>query len=291
MSVSLQSESSLRVTELKPFGAEVEADLRTAEHDDEVKRLYEKYGFLLFRNQELTQDQQRRVLAKLGPVLEDFRTIGYVSNTRKDGILGDSEVSFHLDWLYTQEPGLGISLHAIEVPYEETWTRFADAAAALKKLSPATRERISKLKGLNLFSASEEGLTGRQRLENYPDYAPRYAHPLIHVDPITGREALFATEQNTALILDENDVGIGEEQSEALIAEFHKVLYNPENIYEHRWRNGDFVVWANRPFHHARGGLVPGKTRTLQRVCITNATSEMYYAPIPNDRLPEHMRK
>ena len=291
MAASLKVETSVRVTDLKPFGVEVDTDLRTPEHDDEVKKLFDHYGFLLFRNQDLTQEQQRRVLARLGPVLDDFRTIGYVSNTRKDGILGDSEVSFHLDWLYTPEPGLGISLHAIEVPYEETWTRFADAAAALKRLSPATRERISKLRGLNLFSASEEGLTGRQRLADYPDYAPRQAHPLIFNDPITGREVLFATEQNTALVLDENDAGIGDEESEALLAEFRAVLYDPNNIYEHRWRNGDFLVWSNHAYHHARGGLVPGKTRTLQRVCITNATSEMYDAPIPNDRLPEHMRK
>ena len=90
------------------------------------------------------------------------------------------------------------------------------------------------------------------------------------------------------VLLRERDKSVTEE---ALLAEFRAVLYDPNNIYEHRWRNGDFLVWSNHAYHHARGGLVPGKTRTLQRVCITNATSEMYDAPIPNDRLPEHMRK
>src|SRR5690606_38449059 len=117
-------ESTVSVTPIKPFGVEVDLDLRDPENDVKVAELYKEYGFLLFREQELTQDQQRRVMDALGPVLDDFTTVGYVSNTRKDGLLGDSEVSFHLDFLYTPVPLLGISLLGIEVPYEETWTCF-----------------------------------------------------------------------------------------------------------------------------------------------------------------------
>lgn len=274
------------IKELEPFGVEVDFDLRTDEHDDEVKALYEKYGFLLFRNQQLTQEQQKRVLSKLGPVLDDFRTVGYVSNTRKDGILGDSEVSFHSDFIYSPVPALGISLHAIEVPYEETWTSFASATGALKAMPAAFRERLEGRSGLNLFSATDEGMRGRVRLEGYPEDAPRAVHPLIGTDPITKQETLYLTQQNTAII-----VGLDEEESEEILATAHEYLYNDDNRYDHRWRNGDLVIWSNQALHHARGGLVPGKTRTLQRVCITNATPSDYDAPIPDDRLPEHMRK
>jgi len=277
---------STKLKPIAPFGVEVDFDLRSDEHDEDVKELYERHGFLLFRNQQLTMEQQRRVLACLGPVLDDFRTVGYVSNTRKDGILGDSEVSFHSDFIYTPKPALGISLHAIEVPYEETWTSFASAVLALKAFPAKLRERVSKLSGLNLFSASDAGMKGRQRLEGYPEDAPRAVHPLIGIDPITKEETLYLTQQNTAVL-----VGLSEEDSEALLKEVHGYLYAPHNIYNHRWRNGDFVIWSNQALHHARGGLVPGKTRTLQRVCITEATAKQYDAPIPNDRLPEHMRK
>lgn len=279
--------STKLIERLSPQGIEIDGlDLADGKHDAMVKDLFEQYGFLLFRNQKLTQDQQRRILACLGPVLDDFRTVGYVSNTRPDGILGNTEVSYHVDFIYTACPALGVSLHGIEVPYEETWTSFANGANALGRLSPKTRERIRTLKGLNIFSASEEGVKGRQSLENYPADAPRYAHPLVRVDPITKKEALFATQQNTAVI-----EGVPSAESEALIAEFSHALYAPENVYQHRWRNGDFVIWSNQLFHHARGELVPGKTRTLQRVCITEATPAMYDAPIPQDRLPPAMRK
>ncbi|KPM14414.1 MULTISPECIES: TauD/TfdA dioxygenase family protein [Citromicrobium] len=278
--------SSVKVDPITPFGVEVDLDLNDPSNDEKVADLFKEHGFLVFREQELSQDEQKRVMARLGPLLEDFTTVGYVSNTRKDGLLGDSEVSFHSDFIYTPVPLLGISLHGIEVPYEETWTRFASGKLALESLSPQTRDRLRDLKGLNLFSASEEGLTGRQRIEGYPEDAPRAEHDIIHVDPITGWEVLYATQQNTALI-----VGLSEAESEELIGELHEHLYNDDNIYEHRWRNGDLVIWSNQAFHHARGGLVPGKTRTLQRVCITNGQSSDYRPPIPDDRLPEHMRK
>jgi taurine dioxygenase len=270
---------------MTPFGVEVELDLRDPSNDAAVASLFREHGFLLFRNQELSQAEQKRVLSQLGPVLEDFTTLGYVSNTRPDGILGDSEVSYHLDFLYTPVPLLGISLHAIEVPYEETWTSFASGSLALETLAPATRARLEGLTGLNLFSASEEGLRGRQRLEGYPPNAPRAEHPLIKTDPITGKQVIFATQQNTALV-----VGLSETDSEDLLAELHGHLYNERNVYNHRWRNGDIVIWANHAYHHARGGLVPGRTRTLQRVCITNGKAEDYRPPIPNDRLPVDKR-
>lgn len=281
----MSTQSDAKTKPLKPFGVEVDLDLREPSNDAEVARLFKQYGFLVFREQELTQEQQKRVMAALGPVLEDFTTVGYISNTRPDGLLGNSEVSFHCDFIYTPVPLLGISLHGIEVPYEETWTRFASGRLALEALPPATRERLRDMKGLNLFSVSEEGLTSRQRLEGYPADAPRAEHSIIHVDPITGQEVLFATQQNTAAIL-----GLSEADSEGLLAELHEHLYNDSNIYEHRWRNGDIVIWANQAYHHARGGVVPGKTRTLQRVCITEGSSADYRPPIPADRLPEHMR-
>lgn len=270
---------------ISPFGVEVDVDLRDGSHDDEVKRLYEEHGFLLFRNQTLSQQEQRRLLSHLGPVLDDFTTVGYVSNTRKDGILGDADVSYHSDFIYTPIPLLGISLHAIDVPYEETWTSFASGVRALQSLPAALRSKVENLVGLNLFSASEEGLAGRQRLEGYPDDAPRAEHPVVTVDPITKKDILYITQQNTALLL-----GLDEKESEAVLAELRDHIYAADNIYDHRWRNGDMLVWSNQAYHHARGGLVPGRTRTLQRVCITEATADLYRPPIPDDRLPQTMR-
>jgi taurine dioxygenase len=241
---------------LPTFGVEIDADLRAAAHDDDVKALFEEHGFLLFRNQQLTPEQQRRVLARLGPVLDDFTTA----------------------------PSLGISLHAIDVQYEKTWTRFVSSIRALQALPRNLKKRIEGLEGLNLFTAAAEAPNGHQRLEGYSENAPRMKHPLISFDPITKADAVCnRAEHNTR----GGYGGLGERGATRAIRSY---IYTPDNTYEHRWRNGDLLIWSNQGYQHARGGLTPGIPCTLQRVCIAEATADMHRPPIPADRLPPERR-
>jgi taurine dioxygenase len=270
---------AIQTKALTPWGIQVDVDLRSNEHDQEIKSLFEEHGLLVFRGQQLSAERQKELLGVLGPVLEDYTSIGYVSNTRPGGILGDAEVSSHSDFMYKPLPFLAVSLHAVEVQGGQTWTSFANGAGALEALPKELRASITGLEGLNLFSATAESLSGRQRLADYPEDAPRAVHPLVRRDPITGKQVLYVSEQNTALI-----VGMEEDASEALLAELRSYLYDPANIYEHRWYNGDLVIWANQMCTHARGGIVAGQTRTLQRVCLAEGPPEMYRAPFPAER-------
>ena len=52
--------------------------------------------------------------------------------------------------------------------------------------------------------------------------------------------------------------------------ELFEHLYRPENIYEHRWRMGDFVMWDNLACQHARGEVSNVGPRTLQRVVLAH---------------------
>ena len=155
---------TLSIKHLSPVGVEVDVDLKDPSTHDDVARLYEQHGLLVFRNQDLTFEQQKTVMARLGPVLEDWTTVGYVSNTRADGILGDSEVSYHSDFMFTSEPGLGNSLLAVDVQPNKTWTRYASLVNAYRKLPTDLRAKLDGLKGLNLFSSTAEALRGRQLL-------------------------------------------------------------------------------------------------------------------------------
>tara|TARA_A100001391_G_scaffold205349_1_gene205257 strand:- start:2680 stop:3519 length:840 start_codon:yes stop_codon:yes gene_type:complete len=264
---------------LAPWGIEVDVDLSSNANDAEIKSLFEQSGLLVARKQKLSSSRQKELLSVLGPVLEDYTSIGYVSNTKPGGILGDAEVSSHSDFMYKPLPFLAVSLHAIEVTDNQTWTAFANGAQALNALPQELRSRIEALNGLNLFSATAESLSGRQRLADYPEDAPRAVHPLVRRDPITGKQVLYISEQNTAAVIDMN-----EDESEALLAQLRSYLYDPANVYKHRWCNGDFVIWANQMCTHARGGLVHGQTRTLQRVCLAEGPPEMYRAPFPAER-------
>ncbi len=62
--------------------------------------------------------------------------------------------------------------------------------------------------------------------------------------------------------------GAGAGESDALIKELFDYLYRPENIYEHRWHNGDFLVIDNLALQHARDDVSDVGERTLQRVVV-----------------------
>lgn len=268
--------SHAQVTPLEPFGAEVELDLHNPNCAEPLRELFAQHSLLIFRNQRLSMEDQRRVLGYLGPVRDHWSTVGYVSNMRKDGILGNSEVSFHSDYAYTPQPTLAISLHGLTCPYETTSTRFASGVRALDKLPAELRERVERLEGVNLFAADEKALGSRQTLDDYPEDFPRQVHPLVLTDEMTGQQALYTTQMYCAAI-----VGMPQDEANALLEQLHGYLYSPDNIYIHRWREGDFVIWSNQRIHHARGALDPANERTLRRVCITNADPQLYEDTIP----------
>lgn len=266
----------LQQTPLMPFGVELDLDLADPANADAVRASFVEHGLLVFRQQQLSMDEQKRIVGYLGPVCEHWSTVGYVSNKRAGGILGNAEVSFHSDNSYTSDPLLAVSLFGIEAPYETTSTRFASGTRALEKLPSILRERISRLHGINLFAASDEAQADRQRLEGYPDDCPRYVHPLIITDPVSGVQSLYALQMHTAAV-----ASVSPSESEALLCELFGYLYEPENIYEHKWRKGDFVIWSNFRYQHARGALDPQHERTLQRVCISNGQPQVYEDALP----------
>ena len=262
----------LGTKEIGPFGAVVDVDLRDAENvADDLRALFRQHGTLVFHDQDLTQAEQIAFVEVLGPVLNHFSMINYVSNRRADGYLRDSKLNFHSDASFFPVPALAICLHALEVEDAgETSTNLANGIAALEALPAALRQRIDGLSALHLFAVGEEAFADRQRLDDYPDNGPRAVHPLVMTDPMTGRETLFVPRVNTALI-----VGLPPAESEELLEELQSYLYKPENIYEHCWFRGDVLIWSNIGMHHARGRMGSGE-RTLQRVCSSAATTEMY---------------
>jgi len=265
------------VSELSPFGAEVSLDASDPNNFATIKDVFERYALLIFRKQSLSTEQQRAVLSELGPISEHWSSSGYVSNARAGGILGNAEVSWHSDQSYTSHPLLGISLHAIEVPYEETSTRYVSGVRALENMPAEFRNRLKDYSVVNVMATDEDALAGHPDIDNYPDDCPRSEHPLIMPDPLTGIDAIFANQQHTAIVQ-----GLSRAEGAELLDEIYKILYADDNIYEHKWRNGDFVIWSNYRLQHARGALRPDSERTLQRVCISEGTPDVYDSAIPD---------
>ena len=78
-----------------------------------------------------------------------------------------------------------------------------------------------------------------------------------------GRDGLWTSELQTARV-----VGMDWAESKALLHAVYDHLYRSSNVLEHRWHNGDFVIWDNVALQHMRRSLKGCGKRVLQRVIV-----------------------
>ena len=245
-----------------PFGIEIKADLRTsftADEKEALRKLYRRDGLLLFRNQDLSMDQQLDACEIFGPVMRDSIENYLVSNVLEEGMLGTREILFHSDIPYVPAPYLGGSLHALDVDEGVSATRFASGFRAYENLPEDLREQINAMNALHVRARV---FTRRTKLTDSIPGDNCAVHALVGRQQETHRPYLFACQDMTALV-----IGLSDADSDALLETLFATLYTPENVYEHQWRLGDIVIWDNLAIQHARSEITAGR-RTLQRVTI-----------------------
>jgi taurine dioxygenase len=88
---------------------------------------------------------------------------------------------------------------------------------------------------------------------------------------------LYVSQQATIEIL-----GLPPEENEALLDELFTHLYDPAFVLEHRWHEGDLVVWDNIAVQHARAAVrLDGPERTLRKVTgPMNIDPDEFFQPL-----------
>ena len=233
---------------------------------DRLRLEWSRRHLILVRGPVLTGEQQLAFVARFGPLVAERQPWGYVSNVRPDGIVREGALLFHSDFAFTFAPTTAISLHALEVPAEGAPTLFADAVRAATLVPSGLRRRLEGARVLNVydFNGSDDR---RMRERDATPGSPSFAHPVIGWHPRTGEDVIFANQLHSDRILD-----VSEAESESLLADLFAVLYDAENVLEHRWNPGDLVLWDNVALHHARPDFPAQQPRTLQRVTLGDYT-------------------
>jgi taurine dioxygenase len=257
---------------LAPFGVEARIDLSgplPPADQDELRRLYARDGLLVFRDLQLSMEEQIELCRVFGPVLDSPYENYYVSNARQDGHLGVMELQWHNDVPYLPKPYLAAALHAVEVTPGASSTRFASGIRAYERLPQTLRDRIA---GLNALQVKQRYSDRTNRLTDLQPGDLCTVHPVVGRQEEAGRPYLFVNQNMTALV-----IGLSAEASDELLQELYSALYVRDDVYEHAWRPGDLVLWDNLAVQHARG-RVSADTRTLQRVSITELSYAQQYA-------------
>jgi taurine dioxygenase len=234
---------------------------------DALREALARRHLLLVRGEHvLPGTTQASFVARFGPLVPERNLWGYVSNVRDDGIVREGALLFHSDFAFTHAPVTAISLHALDVPDDGAPTLFANAVRAAELLPDDLRRRLMGRTVVNLYDfrlPDDEPM----RIANADPRAPRCEHPVIGVHPASGAPVVMANEMHTDHI-----VGVPRAESDALLADLFAVLYDAGNIYEHRWRVGDLLLWDNVALHHGRRVIPTDQPRTLQRVTIGRYT-------------------
>lgn len=256
---------------IQPFGFEAELvslPTRGSAEADRLRILYRQDGLLVVRGLRLSHEEQIAFCRLFGPVLETPYENFIVSNVAANGHLGTRELLWHNDVPYLPSPYLAGCLHALSVDSEAVGTRFASGYRAYEGLPEPLRERIEGLKALHV---RERVYDRPNRLTDLQEGDMCTVHDVVRRDPDSGRKYVFVNEAWTAQV-----IGLAEAASAELLSELHGHFYAEGNIYEHKWAEGDIVLWNNLAVQHARGSAGRG-VRTLQRVTITNLSYAEQY--------------
>jgi taurine dioxygenase len=245
---------------MEPFGAEIVHDLSqplSPAEAGQFRALFNEHGLLLARGQSLSMERQRALCALLGPILLREGENGYMTN--ESGGPAASELSWHSDAAYTRAPFDALSLHALDVVDDASSTRFARSELDLpdelrKTLEDREQEMIAP--HYTVLAA----VTCDQR---DPPAQKRGTMPALYVNPHNGRRCVWVNAMQTARLLDME----WDESRDVLHAVYDR-LYDPANIHEHRWRNGDLIIWDNIALQHMRGNIENCGKRLLQRVIV-----------------------
>ena len=274
------------------FGIEVAgADLRDGLDERgraELRGLLDQHLVVLFRNQQLSDEEHINVLGSFGRV-SDERGDGvrnsFVSNVREGGLFGDWPLPFHQDYgTFQATLASVISLYGYELRGPSMPTMFASLVHGYRRLPAALREQVARLTAVHsvdlTVDTGQVGFEKRVRLLELPEYPPesthpRQTHPVVKSHSRTGAPMLFLSEMHTSHI-----EGLDSAHSEALVQRLFAHLYDPACLVTHDWAQGDLLIWDNVALQHGRRPVdrsAPVEQRTLRRIVICEkSTKEIF---------------
>lgn len=284
MATSLQDPGTITVTKLHPaIGAEIggvdlsrELDAETVET---IRQAWHDHAVLLFRDQDISGEDQLRFASHFGTVAErhtpkegssgtqspKWKTLMPVTDKKDEdgnaiGALGHGEMWFHTDKCYHRRPHRASFLYGMEIPSEGGHTKFASLYAAYDNLPEELKKTADNAWTMQGY---DYAASARLNLDINLDNIFHCVQPMVITNPGSGRKALYVARLNTMWI-----EGMEREESEKLLDQLFDITEDPAIIYEHVWQPGDVVMWDNLACLHARTDWPDGETRMLRR-CTT----------------------
>ncbi len=272
------NETNLNISRLSPaIGAVVTGVDIAKPLSDEViltiKDALDKYLVLFFENQEITALQQRDFAKRFGelsvpkffPHDENVPEIMILAHDHKNKA---RQNVWHTDTSYLKNPPYASLLYTEEVPEIGGDTLWANMYSAYEALSPSMQRFCSELYAYHDFAKSYPpdelrayGISAN-REKAYAEN-PATLHPVIRVNPINNRKAIFVNSLFTTRI-----DGISSSESNAILNFLFEHINQPEFQVRWRWKAHCVAFWNNHwSQHYAVSDYFPNP-RCIRRAVI-----------------------
>ena len=250
-----------------------------------VRAAFEEHSVLVFRGQEVTDDGQLAFSRRFGPPevtkvgslgtgthFITLTTVGadgkIVPPDHRYALRNKANQLWHTDSSFKDTPALTSILSARIVPDHGGETEYVSTRLAFERLDPAMQKKIA-----NLFAWHDYAYSRGQIAPDLASPEERAALPpncwrMVWKNPVNGRSAIYLASH--AREVEGMDYAAGR----ALIDELTAAATAPGASYEHKWRNGDVVMWDNRATMH-RGRPWPAhEARLMVRTTISATAAD-----------------
>ena len=265
---------TFKAKDLKPrIGSQVFTDVETlldGSIAEELRALLVERGVLVFRDLDITDEQQLQFAKTMGNVrLEHGLTSTKITADKAQSpIFADyteGTYYFHIDGTYTDTPGFASILRPHTLAPEGGQTEFCNTYALYDDLPDDEKEFFDSLEAVH---SAETNLrlafpnpTEAQLAHWGEGVNPPKTHPLVWEHQTGRRSLLLATTIKYF-------VGMDREKSDALLARLLTMAEDPQYIYTHDWRIGDLLVWDNTGTMHRVVPFDLDAGRELNRVVL-----------------------
>ena len=239
------------------IGLDLSEPIDTATRDA-IMRAFLEHHVLVFRDQDLTKEQQAAFSENFGtlerhvgrlPNGDPFPIVHTVTNLGSDGKplgdkMGKGNFHWHTDKSYHEVPSLMTMLHAKQVPAIGGDTQFANTRMGYAALPRETKARIAEMKAEHSWEASRRNTKSPPATETQKKERPLVTHPIVRTHPDTKDKILYVGCHVSHIH------GLSREESEEFLAELMEHTTQSKFVYSHRWCKGDYGMWDNRCLLH-----------------------------------------
>jgi alpha-ketoglutarate-dependent 2,4-dichlorophenoxyacetate dioxygenase len=281
---------SISIRQIHPvFVGEVSGvDLRHPLTPDEVAAIeagMDRYAVLVFHDQDITDEQQIAFTRNFGeiensaggtvtkardkrlnPLMNDVSNLGKdhkpLARDDRTRLFNLGNQLWHSDSSFRAIPAKYSILSGRIVAEKGGDTEFADMRAAYDALDAETKTLCEPL-------ICEHSLMYSRGSMGFPEFTEEekamfrpVRQALVRTHPKTGRSSLYLASHAGAI------VGWPVPEARAFLRDLNEEATRPENVYIHKWRQFDLVMWDNRQTMHRVRRFDDTLVRDMRRTTV-----------------------